>query len=88
MSPPIKQTVTVRQGGVVEVHSPDLHEGDRAEVTIVVVPTEITGSTRAANGGWRKYAGTVKGGNPEAGSSSQIDADLAVEHQNERTPES
>jgi hypothetical protein len=37
MSAAIKQIVTVRSGGVVEVRSPELREGDQVEVTVVVM---------------------------------------------------
>lgn len=30
--------ITIRTGGLLEFRSPDLHEGDQAEVTVVVVP--------------------------------------------------
>jgi hypothetical protein len=47
MSPAIKQTVTIRTGGLVEVRSPELHEGDQAEVTVIV--TERAGQTPNAS---------------------------------------
>jgi hypothetical protein len=43
----IKQTVTIRTGGLVEVRSPELHEGDQAEVTVIV--TERAGETPNAH---------------------------------------
>lgn len=75
----IKQIVTVRPGGVVEVRSPDLHAGDQAEVTVVVVqPGSAEGD--AAVGGWRRYAGAVNSGDPRAGENQNIDSDLAAEY--------
>lgn len=78
----IKQIVTVRPGGVVEVRSPELREGDRAEVTVVVVhPANIQESSNGA-GRWRRYAGAFNSGNPSAGDNDRIDADLAREYGN------
>ena len=79
MSPAIKQIVTVRSGGVIEVHSPELHEGDLAEVTVIVVPAE--GEDRPhGTGGWRRYAGAANSGDRRAGDNERIDADLAAEY--------
>lgn len=78
----IKQIVTVRSGGVVEVRSPELREGDRAEVTVVVVhPADIQQASNGA-GRWRRYAGAFNSGNPSAGDNDRIDADLAREYGN------
>jgi hypothetical protein len=76
----IKQVVTVRTDGIVEVRSPQLHEGDRAEVTVVVVQPASEG--KRANGDtakWRRFAGAVKGASVRGGDNAGIDADLASE---------
>ncbi|MDB5299438.1 MAG: hypothetical protein JWO87_1101 [Phycisphaerales bacterium] len=88
MSAAIKQIVTVRPGGVVEVRSPDLHEGDQAEVTVVV--TQPAGGERdaAGSGGWRRYAGAVNSKDARAGDNQRIDADLAAEYGGRSKPES
>ena len=80
MSVAIKQTVTVRPGGIVEVRSPELRAGDQAEVTVVV--TQAAGSRTGAGSavGWRRYAGAVNSGDALAGNNQRIDADLATEH--------
>ncbi|MGA2232875.1 MAG: hypothetical protein ABSH22_18400 [Tepidisphaeraceae bacterium] len=80
MSSTIRQTVTIRSGGVVEIHSPELHEGDQADVTVVV--------TRPPNGkpqdrqpaGWRRFAGAVNRKDAQAGDNHRVDADLAGEY--------
>jgi hypothetical protein len=75
----IKQIVTVRSGGVIEVHSPELHEGDRAEVTVVVLTVE--GERRPPGiDGWRRYAGAANSGDRRAGDNQRIDSDLAAEY--------
>lgn len=63
-----------------EVRSPELRQGDQAEVSIVV--THPTGDQRetAKTGGWRRYAGAVDSRNPRAGDNQRIDADLAAEY--------
>jgi hypothetical protein len=86
MSAAIKQTVTVKQGGVVEIRSPHLHEGDQAEVTVVVVqPTDKSQS--ATRGGWRRFAGVFHSGDARGGDNERIDADLAAEYGNQSRPE-
>ena len=72
----IRQVVTVGSGGVVEVRSSELHEGDQAEVTVVVkLPA---GS--ASPGGWRRYAGAVNSKDLASADNPRIDADLAAEY--------
>jgi hypothetical protein len=75
----IKQTVTVKPGGVVEIRSPELQEGDVAEVTVVVgqppAPSELTSQARD----WRRFAGIFKG-DPNTGDNRRVDAELAKEY--------
>jgi len=59
MSSTIRQTVTVRCGGVVEIHSPELHEGDQADVTVVVTRSPNGKTQDPQPAGWRQYAGAV-----------------------------
>jgi hypothetical protein len=74
----IKQIVTVRPGGVVEVRSAELWEGDRAEVTVVVVhPAGLPQFARGA-GRWRRYAGAFNSRDRRAGDNDH-DVDLATE---------
>jgi hypothetical protein len=80
MSAAIKQIVTVRAGGVVEVRSPELREGDQAQVTVVVVEPADTHGVAAGAGGWRRYAGAINSTDATAGDNQRIDTDLALEH--------
>jgi hypothetical protein len=80
MSATIRQTVTVRPGGLVEVRSPELREGDRAEVTVVVNPPPGGAAQNSSSGGWRRYAGAVNRKDPRAADNQRIDTDLANEH--------
>jgi hypothetical protein len=79
----IKQVVTVESAGVLEVRSPELHAGDRAEVTVVVIPqlNQPTVPAPSGAGDWRRYAGAVRSGDPNAGDNQSIDAALADEYQ-------
>ena len=86
MSAAIKQIVTVRSGGVVELRSPDLHEGDQAEVTVVVMKSAGAEPRAVAPGGWRKCAGAVNSGDAKAGNNSCIDAALAAEYGSDLKP--
>ena len=52
----IKQVVTVKPGGVIEIHSPELSAGERAEVIIIV---DRQGP--AERGSLRSIIGTGKG---------------------------
>jgi hypothetical protein len=67
MSSTIRQTVTVRQGGVVEIRSPELREGDQAEVTVVVKPPPNGKAQDSPPAGWRRYAGAVNRNDAKAG---------------------
>jgi len=78
MSATFQQTVTVRPGGVVEIRSPELHEGEQAQVTVVVLPPLADGRANA-QGGWQRFAGAVTGKDIQAGNNERIDADLAEE---------
>lgn len=81
MAVTIKQRVTVQPGGVVEVRSPELTPGARAEVTVLV---EQAGPAPAEPGrpvaDWRGFAGAVDSGDPRSSDNDRIDADLAREY--------
>jgi len=83
----INQIVTVRAGGVVEVRSPELHEGDQAQVTVVVVQPASGERIPSKAGGWRQYIGAVSGSDARGGDNDRIDADLAAEYGNTLKPE-
>jgi len=74
----IKQIVTVQPGGVVEVRSPELREGDQAEVTVVV--RQPAGEAPPAPAGWRRYAGAINSKETHGADNQRIDADLADEY--------
>ncbi len=78
----IRMTVTVRSGGLIEVRSPELHEGDQAEVTVIVKQQNRENATPPANDGWRRFAGAINTNDVRAGDNDRIDADLAGEHAN------
>jgi hypothetical protein len=80
MSSTIRQTVTVRPGGLVEIRSPELHEGDQAEVTVVVMRPPNGEAQSSPPGGWRRYAGAVNCKDAHAGDNQRIDADLTDEY--------
>jgi hypothetical protein len=56
----IKQTVTVGPGGVVQVSSPELRVGARAEVIVLVESSEET-SAQAPEPGLSSFIGKGKG---------------------------
>lgn len=76
----IKQLVTVRPGGLIEIRSQELREGDQAEVTVVVVPRGSDAQTTSQSGGWRRFAGAIRSGDPHAGDNDRLDADLAADY--------
>jgi hypothetical protein len=85
----IKRQVTIQPGGVIEVRSPDLPAGARAEVIILLERSatqspETTGNSPAdAADAWerlRRHAGIFDGGDPHASDNDRIDADLAREY--------
>jgi hypothetical protein len=73
----IRQTVTVQQGGVVQVSSPELTEGARAEVIVLV-----EAQTQNPAGAWRRHAGAINSSDPSSADNDRIDADLAREASN------
>ena len=85
MTEPIKQVVTVQSAGVLEVRSPELRPGDRAEVTVVLMPAteQVADSKTTGTGSWRRYAGAINSGNPGGSDNESIDADLAREYMGE-----
>ena len=52
----IRQVVTVKPGGVIEIHSPELSAGERAEVIVMVDRREPS-----ERGSLRSILGTGKG---------------------------
>jgi hypothetical protein len=80
VSSTIRQTVTVRPGGVVEIRSPELHEGEQADVTVVVNRPPNGKPQDSPAGGWRRYAGAVNRKDAQAGDNQRVDADLADEY--------
>ncbi len=83
----IRQIVTVRPGGVVEVRSPELREGDQAEVTVVVNQPSNGKAQDSRPGNWQRYAGAVNGKDARAADNQRIDADLADEYGGGSNPE-
>jgi hypothetical protein len=77
----IKQIVTVRAAGVLEVRSPDLHPGDQAEVTVVVTPKSDVTTQAPTDRHWRDLAGAVNIPDGRGSDNEGIDADLANEYQ-------
>jgi hypothetical protein len=80
MSSTIRQVVTVRPGGVVEIRSHELREGEQAEVTVIVKRPPNGEAQQSSPGGWRRYAGAVNRKDARAGDNQRVDADLAEEH--------
>lgn len=81
----IRQQVTVQPGGVVEVRSPELPPGARAEVIVLLTnqprpaesPAPAPDSATPQEGAWRRHAGVFRSGNPALADNDRIDADLA-----------
>ena len=85
----IRQHVTVKEGGVIEVRSPDLRPGEEAEVIVLVGMRAQLGGNQPksrARGGWRRYAGAIHSGDPHSADNDRIDADLAREYLNTHEP--
>lgn len=81
MAVTIKQRVTVQPGGVVEVRSPELTPGARAEVTVLVEQTEVApAEPRRPVPDWRGFAGVIDSGDPRSSDNGRIDAELAREY--------
>jgi hypothetical protein len=83
----IRQQVTVKADGVIEVRSPDLRAGDRAEVIVLVEPSPAKpldpAESEAAWERLRRHFGAVDSGDPHSADNDRIDADLAREYGNE-----
>ncbi|HZN68894.1 MAG TPA: hypothetical protein VFB66_26680 [Tepidisphaeraceae bacterium] len=80
----IRQQVTVKADGVIEVRSPDLRAGDRAEV-IVLVEQPLKRPATADPQSWDRllrHMGAVDSGDPHAADNERIDTDLAREYGN------
>jgi len=78
----IRQQVTVQPGGVIELRSPELMAGARAEVIILlgsespttgILPAGPAGSQVQPLPDWRRYAGTCKGGVQGSPDNDRID---------------
>lgn len=87
----IRQQVTVVADGLLEVRSPELRAGARAEVIVLVDQSPVSGAAaddrQAAWDRLRRHAGAVDSGDPRGSDSEQIEADLAREHGgNDGTP--
>jgi hypothetical protein len=85
----IKQHVTVKEGGLIEVRSPDLRPGEQAEVIVLVEARTDVGRNSPSihpRGGWRRYAGAIHSGDPHSADNDRIDADLAREYLNTHEP--
>ena len=73
----IRETVTVKAGGVVEVRSPALHEGDRADVIVLVDVTPTSAPLPPASPApppvptWGAFLGSAPG---RFGSVAAVDA--------------
>jgi hypothetical protein len=87
----IRQHVTVQPGGVVEIRSPELPAGARAEVIVLLErtaaaqPSAPVGgvSVGEPDGAWerlRRHAGAISSGDPHGSDNERIDADLAREY--------
>lgn len=80
----IKQRVTVQAGGLIEVRSPELRQGQQADVIVLIESAaatpprpevDPTGDTPLAR--LQKFAGAFDSGDPHASDNERIDADLA-----------
>ena len=84
----LRQQVTVKPGGLIEIRSPELEPGSRAEVIVLLAgkspaapPAEApVDGAAASRGGWRRHAGALQGGDPAVSENDRIDADLAREY--------
>jgi hypothetical protein len=83
----IRQQVTVQADGLIEVRSPELRAGARAEVIVLVEqPASPASGSEELQRAWdrlRRHAGAVSGGDPRASDNERIDADLAREYGND-----
>jgi hypothetical protein len=93
----IRQQVIVQAGGRIEVQSPDLTPGARADVIILLTTQSDRATTTDAtsappqppaqqNSGWRRHAGALHGGDPGSSDNERIDADLAREYGSDHEP--
>jgi hypothetical protein len=73
----IRQILRVQPGGVIELRSAELHEGDEAEVTVVITQSAHLKLPRTHTGDWRRFAGAFNSGDSKSGDNNGIDADLA-----------
>lgn len=80
----IRQQVTVQPGGVIEIRSPELEPGSRAEVIVLIGSDPGPGSHGSAD--WRRHAGALRSGRSDLSDNEHIDADLAREHADPHEP--
>lgn len=85
----IKQRVTVQPGGIVQVRSPELTPGSRAEVIVLVEQPEATPPVDPGRpvADWRRFAGAIDSGDPRSSDNDRIDVDLAGESRSARDPD-
>lgn len=83
MQSAIRQHLTVVSDGRLEVRSPALRAGLRAEVIVIVEsPAASPGAASDSQAAWDRlcrHAGAVDSGNAHSSDNVQIDADLARE---------
>ena len=83
MAAAIRQQVTVVADGLLEVRSPELRAGARADVIVIVdqpaVPAPVAADPQAAWDRLQRHAGAVNCGDPRGSDNDRIDADLAGE---------
>jgi len=81
----IRQEVTVQANGLIEVRSPELHEGDIAEVTVRVkaVPAKSEDGNKPS---WRDFIGAFGSGGGSSDNES-IDRDLADSYGDNHDPQ-
>jgi hypothetical protein len=84
MATTIRQRVTVKPGGLIEIRSPELREGESADV-IVRVESAKTNAQKSL-GGLERFAAMVNSGDKHSSDNTKIDEDLAREYsgQNDR----
>jgi hypothetical protein len=93
MTTALRQTVTVKRRGRVEITAPGLPAGTRAEVIVLVDeplerlpprrvswPVLTAKERRAARRALVKFCGTINSGDPDSANNERIDRDLAREY--------
>jgi hypothetical protein len=83
----IKQEVTVQANGLIEVRSPELHEGDVAEVTVLIKAAAKDATSGAKKPNWRDFIGYLGPGDHGSSDNVAIDRDLAASYLDKHEPE-